>query len=183
MERCQDSSCGFENRKEYCTQEAKDPDGDAAYVAQAIDELLYENESIASENYAIYVDRDGHVLQRSFSITHFDSQTYILPLIKSTIAIMHVTNRNLDCDSYGIELTWAVERIDTVSEPYTVQYTIDLYKKGLVQAIVEQPDILNNGRETSAITSYDFNDLYWVLDLFAASQRAERADNVRAQAV
>ncbi len=104
MERCQDSGCGFENRQEYCAQDAKDPDGEAAYVVQAIDDLLYENESIASENYAISVDSNGQILQRSFAITHFDPRTYILPLTKSTIAITHKTNRQLECESYDIKL-------------------------------------------------------------------------------
>ncbi|MDL2342260.1 MAG: hypothetical protein QFB87_04245 [Patescibacteria group bacterium] len=182
MERCQDGGCGFDNRLKYCAQEARDPDGPVAYVLQAIDDLLYDNNLIASDQYSIQVDKQGQIMQRAFTITHFDSRTWILPLTKSSLAISHETNRQLGRESYEITLGWAVEQIDRTSEPFSVKYIIDSYQSGAVQATIEQPDFETGGRHTNALTNYDYDELYKVLDLFAIAQKAERADNARVQA-
>lgn len=80
MERCHDSVCGYENRIEYCEQDARDPEGYVTYVVDAIDTLLYENGHIENNNFMVKVDHDSHFLHRSFSMSHFDTKGWILPL-------------------------------------------------------------------------------------------------------
>lgn len=179
MERCADSSCGYENRLEYCETEAGDPEGNVSYVIQSLDELLYDNNQIASDMYMASISSDGRVINRTFSITHFDSRGWILPLTTSTIAIKHSVGRRLNTEAYEVQLDWSVEQLDQSSEPYRVNYTIDLYTHGTVQALIEQPDFAGGGRTVSPLSSYDYEALYNVLSLFAVAQRAEREDNQR----
>jgi hypothetical protein len=60
-----------------------------------------------------------------------------------------------------------------------MNYTIDIFKSGLIQSEVERPNFLDDSRERAQITNYDYEQLYQVLDLFAVAHRAERADNLR----
>ena len=181
MERCQDSGCGFENRLEYCEDDARDPEGYASFVISALDELLYDADQIASGRLTLESDVDGQSMTRSFSMSHFDDNSLIMPLTRTSIAITHQQNKRLKSESYSIKLGWAVERVECISVPFLTEYTIDVYPGGQIQAELEQPNIIHERREKADLTNYDYQQLYQVLDLFAQSQRAERADNRRAQ--
>ncbi len=183
MERCYDNGCGYENRAEYCEQDAKDPDGHVSYVVNSIDELLYDTSLIVSGRLSAEVDDGGMYMQRSFAVSHFDSKGWILPLTRTAVSITHRINKRLNCDEYRITMGWAIERLDTISDPFLVQYAIDVYKSGDVQAEIERPDFSNDGRDRGPITAYDYEQLYEVLDLFAISHRAEGSDNERARII
>lgn len=183
MERCQDGGCGYENRLEYCVEDARDPDGYASYVIAALDDLLYENEQVASDTFVLESDRNDQYMQRSFSLSHFDSETWILPTTRTSVAINHHVNKRLQCESYNVTVGWAVEREECVSTPFVMKYSIDVYPNGNVQAELESPNFSIDNSETTALTNYDYEQLYKVLDLLALSQRAERADNGRAQVI
>lgn len=182
MERCQDSSCGYENRLEYCVDDARDPNGYVSYVIAALDELLYENEQVASDTFVLETDSNDQYMQRSFSLSHFDPQTWILPTNKTSIAITHHISKKLRCESYCVTVGWVVEREECSSDPFIMKYAIDVYPNGDVQAELVSPNFSIDSEETTMLTNYDYEQLYKVLDLLALSQRAERADNVRAQA-
>ena len=181
MERCLDNNCGFENRAEYCEREITLPDGDAQMVVDLLDSLLYENDQVSSQQYTMHVSQDSQRLEWTFTVMHSDFKTWIWPLTETTFKVCHEIDKKTAINSYQVEVSWAVRHdVDTLSEPFTITYAIDRFLDGTIRGTVEQLDLAVGRYAETAITLYDYFQLFDMMTLVDSSQSAERADNARA---
>ncbi len=182
MERCLDSGCGYENRLEYCVQEAKDPAGDAAVVLEFLDSLIDDNNDVTCELRIGRADAKMLVSRCDFTVLSSNLTTPSWPITENYLSITRFTDRTKASHSrYDVMVAWTVRQGSNLNDKsYNVFYSIDDHGKNGVEGetIVQDPE--TNLYVAADLTNYDYLQLFEALEFFGLSHTAERADNARA---
>lgn len=167
---CDDMKCDHPYRLEYCREEAKEPDGDAAVVIEMLDHLLYESGKFVPNPQC---SSDGRVryVERTFSFLHGDIKTWVWPLLETTVSVAHHHNVAFKSDEYVIRVGWVAHQQGASSEQYQTVYTLSQWPHTILSTVDEYDlsterlkDLKNPELINRPATPYDFDILYRHLD-------------------
>ncbi|HET7629809.1 MAG TPA: hypothetical protein VFK03_00375 [Candidatus Saccharimonadales bacterium] len=140
-ERCQHLKCNHQERLEYCPEVATDPEGKAALVIDMIDYLLYDKADFKRGGFEHCAQSDGHTFKRDFSWLDWGmSSSERLDLFETNVVIEHNYDRRLRADRYLVSASWNTLSEDHQARGFRVDYAIDKYPEGRLQAEITEPD-------------------------------------------
>ncbi len=162
-ERCEHTDCNYQNRLEYCSEEARDPSGWALIAAGELEALLYEGKEFVRGGFKCSDESERYSFERTFSYLEGDLSTGNT-LIDRRIKVAHSLDKHFNINQYRVTTSWC--EFGKPDASFIVGYSFEYYPEGPVQAVMTEPvqpiESLKNGMidyQSRDMTAYDFEQL------------------------
>jgi hypothetical protein len=170
-EQCGHGTCEYDGRLEYCTTLAAEPDGTAVVIGELLDALLVDADQPTLRARGSTWKREGaeSTMERRISFLERPEDGELGDYVSETVLdILYERHRGHYRESYMLAISWLVAGNAEVVplQPFTVNYTIELYEYGPIHAFIAEPLVLelDSGlSEERRMTEYDYEQLGMVL--------------------
>ena len=133
---CDHLGCEHPYRREYCTIEAKDVDGQAVLAIEAIENLLYQyGKKSLGPHYM--TDGETKFVQRTICFAQECGFAESPSLLETEITIAHQHSAAPNRDAYVVHVKWTVHQENISHEPYQTIYTLEEWPHAIIGTIDE----------------------------------------------
>lgn len=182
MERCFDSECQFDNRRDYCYENPSVLGDLGRQIPGLLDALLYDQRAAPNDAMMAKTDQDNFICIRSSSTIMADKKIRDWPLAQAEVVISQEVNKKTGVINYVVNISKSVLLPKYVDEPFGSTYNIELLPNGTMNTEVEDYSIvIEDGELTSGavdrrpFTIYDCDQLIETLILLDNSRGADQA--------
>lgn len=177
--------CVHGERRDYCLEEARDREGDAMLVIDELDAIMYDEEDFVRGGFYYSASGGVHSMERHFTnLTDEVAADGNIALFDHDVSLCHRYDRSLETHHYEVVANW--DSMGSSAETgFQVEFTIDLYREGNIQAAITEPDLrthlLRPGQRlsyaTREMTPYDYQQLLRLLMDVSVMRDAELSEN------
>ncbi len=177
MERCTDSECDFDKRRDYCYAELT-PGITTGRKLPGLLELLINDSNSAYRNENLTSEESGSVLAISaMDLLYVDKDRRDWPLSESFVTICREAKQDSIVTRYGINVFEALHTSSNSEIVNQVSYMIYAFASGAVQGYVFETNPEDSLKDRRIFTDYDNRQLLGMFELIEQSRASEEPTN------